>query len=861
MPNPFGDRKYEDQDEAKVNPFGDTPETSGTGAYVANRAKKGLVAGTLGMGGLVADVAEMGARDLSNELTNPETLFNRLIGGGRPPVEDPDPFDKTRKATEFGEGMLGVDTDMEAPTRGVARLGGIAEFAASGAIPGALVVRAAKHKIPALVAESMSSVGGGVGQEEFGPWGGVIGGLGAPAVGQAIYQGGARLLPHAGALKDFVQGSRSPSVMAGRDLTNALGASPESGMNLTRARDVATEVERLGGQPFEPTLGQASSAPGVLAMEKRIASSTPEDLARHAERLSAQERAVSGAESAAFPKSGSVSGVVRPKMSKIEQALEGRLAVINDAETRLAGQFPDINQQRIGEALDDARIQAFTIARGVKNEKYQKVYKAADSAGIREDMSDVRDLARSLKDENVFQNFPSVFKKVLDRYDVKAGKPPTPSGILDEYGTPIPPTPKPAESAKPASFEEFHSLWRETNTQLNVARRTGDADGEYYLGQVKSLLDQKISKYGKGEYGEVAQLFNEANDFFANKYAKVFREGVGGRLDARGRYGELIKDEDTVKRFFTPTGIDDFNQIFEKVPAAHEVLNNGVMGLFAQNAVRDGSVNPKLAQTWLRRHKDALDKLPDVRSKLSDAVQAEEAIIRARALTLQRQKNIDKTVVAQLAKSDNPDALIASAFDNPDQLRGLASLATDPKSRAAIARSVMTALPDVAARKGVEPLQYMLDNADALRPLLNRLGADHEKNLRTIAAARGVMSRSPTPKTVAAPGITDELEKAIGTSRSSLTNMVRSVFMSRGRSGASGLGTIVAARFFNKRAFEAQESLTKAALYDQKIADDLAKALKAFEGRDKASPAIVNKIGNHLLSLGYKSVATAEVEE
>lgn len=851
MAGPIGAKK---QTVEKVEPpkGARSVEQAPFAPFVANSAKKGLVAGTAGLVGLAADAGEATSRYLYNVVTNPNSSTNRLLGTGSEPITDPDPFDKTRAATDFGNELLDVDPGMESPNRTVRTAGAIAEFAAGGVVPGAFVVGKAVNKIPALTAEVASSIGGGIGQEEFGPWGGIIGGLGGAAIGPSIVKAGAKglqKLPVAQRFFNETVGADAARLNAGRDITNSLSAAPDSGLNLRTAEETAAGIRSLGGKAFNPTLGQRSGAEGVISMEQGIAGSTPEARGRHEAATDAARAAVGAAESKAFPASGRVAPLASKKVFHAEAALDKRLEVIADAERRIGDQFPDIAQQKIGEALNSARVEAMTIARGVKNQKYKDVYKAADEAKISADMSDVAELSTSLRGQNVFQRFPSVFGRIDARYAGKAaGETKYKTAGFDKPLEEAAP-----EAVKPASFEELHSLSRETNAQLSTAMRTGDAEGAYYLTRVKELTDAKLAKFSGPEFGNVAELKKAADDFYANKYARVFREGAGGRLAATNRFGDMIDDEKTVQRFFSPTGLDDFNEIFAGVPAAQEVLNSGVLGLFAKSALRDGIVDPKAAGAWIRRHKEALDKMPDVKAKLENAKAAQEAIISSRATVAMRQKAIDKTYMSKLIKSDDPDGMIQKALSDPGAIRGLTAMATDPKSRAVLARSVMKALPEAAAKAGVDPLTFLNNGSESLRPLLQRLGPDHEKNLKTIASAQAILGRSPTPALVRVPAASDAFKDRVGSSIPELLNSWRAV--NRRQSSAFAATASAGGKFVNKNIQAAQQQLIENALYDPVLAADLGRAIRA----EVLTPGLTNKISNHLVSLGVRvGAATTE---
>lgn len=850
MPSRFGDAEIEDfsSPATATNRFGDTEvEDLPITPYIVNKAKQGLVEGTAGLVGLAADTGSMMASDLYNAVTDPETPFNQAFGTGVESAPGPafNNLKNTRLATEAGNRFLGVDPNMQPPNTTAKNLGGIAEFAAGGILPSAIVARAAKHKLPAILSEVTSSIGGGLGQENFGPWGGVIGGLGGAAISPALYKAtvkSGQYVPGVRGLYNDALGPDAARINAGKELSGALSADPNSALNLARSEETASGIKGLSGREFTPTLGQRSGSEGVVSIEQGIASSSPESLARHEAATGAAQSAISAAESKAFPGAGRVAPLASKKRSKAEAALDQRLSVIADAERRIGDQFPDIQQQSIGEALNKARVEAMTIARGVKNQKYLDVYRAADEAKITADMGDVAELSSSLREQNVFQRFPSVFGKIDTRYAKNGGG--APEFKMTGFDKPIEEVK--AAPVKPASFEELHSLSRETNSQISAAMRSGDSEGAYYLTQVKELLDGKLAKFSGPEYGNVAELKKVADDYFLNKYARVFREGAGGRLAATNRFGDVVDDEKTIQKFFSPTGIDDFNEIFAGAQGAQEVLNNGVMGLFAKSALRDGVVNPKAAATWINRHKEALDKLPDVKAKLQNARVAQEEIIRARELVSARQKAIDKTYISKMANTDDPDGLIQKALSNPRDVRGLTALASDPQSRMVVARTVMKSIPEAAARAGVDPLTFLTGNSEALRPLMQRLGPEHEKNLRLIASAQGILERSPTPGLTRVQTVKDPVKEAIGSSVPELLNSWRAIARRQGSvfsATASGAG-----KFLNKKNYDAQQTLVENALYDPVLAADLRRAISA----PTMSAAMTNKISNHLISLGLR---------
>lgn len=834
---PQGSRIMED-DESLLSP--PQPSFVPTGAkiadsepwtpYLVNEAKKGL-ASYPAMVGLASDLAR-------------PLLDQAMRNVGMEPAEHGF-FDRTRQFQRMGEDFLGVEQDMQAPSSDAKLVGNIVNFGVGALGVGGMVVKAAKHKIPAITAEATSTVGAAVGENEYGFGGAIIGGLGGGVVGPTLYKGVAKVLPTGKRTYEGLKNTAArDSANAGRDITNAMSENPRSQLNLQTAAQTSKEVGALGGLAFNPTLGQRTGSAGVIALEKGLASSSSANLTRHEIATRAATQAVDAAETAAFGAArGIASAPARSRTTRMESALNARLEVLNDAETRLGGRFPEVGQQQVGEALNAARHDAMKIATNLKNAKYSELYEAADKAGISVDMSDVAALVKQIEGKNVFQDYPAVFGAIQGRYTAKAAKPKIDAGrkiqpkVFNDASTPV----------KPATFEEVHSLVRRTNADLAAAAQSGNRDGVYYLTRTKELLQGKLAKYDGPEFGDFSKQYSETTSFFRDKFARVFREGAGGRLGAVNRFGDAIDDEKVLDQFFTPSGMDDFNEIFAGVDAAQEVLRSGVMEKFATNVLRDGAVNAKLAGAWMHRHREVLNRMPHIRKELELAVADQQGIINARQLVKVRQKNIDNTYIGKLSRTDNPEKMILDALRDPQKIRSLAALARDPKSQAVMARSVMRELPKAAGKQ--EPLDFLIANAEALRPLMLRLGPQHEKNLRTIASARGILARSETPSTVTGGKLESAFKEATGTGPTQLLNDWRNIY--RGHQSIFAAAGSFAGRYLNKAAYERQSALTIEALYNPEVAEDLMKAITS----EKLTPAHTNKISNHLLSLGYKATA------
>lgn len=734
------------------------------------------------------------------------------------------------------------DTTMKAPSRAAEVMGGISEFAGGGVLPSAAVIGRAAHKIPAVASEIGSTAMGGVGMELYGLPGAIAGSL-------AGFQTGALFSKAQALVSGAVPWLRSKSQSAApAELNAAITANPASGANAAMSENVAQNIQALGGGAFRPTLGAQTGAPGIIAREEQIAGSSPEALSKYATRRAENEAAVSRATDSAFPAGGDIRRTAGDVKLRASSQLELRLNEINKSREALAARVQANPQQRTGEALDKLRDQAEGVARNIKNTKIQDVYKTADDLKINEDMSDVLANVRRVggSDENIFQNLPPVFAKIITQYAPKS---------KELIGRSIPPdimAMQTSQSApKTASFKEIHSLWREANTQYGTALRSGDSQSQYYLQQVRESLKAKLDKFEQSGFGDLTDKFRDFNRFYATKYAPAFKEGVGGRMDASGRYGDIVKKEDVVSKFFTPSGIDDFNLIYSGDKAAQTALADGIVGLFRQAAVKNGKIDQRAAQEFIRTNEGALDKVLDIKAILQKPAAANEALLEAAARTRQNISDFNKSAVARIAKTENPDALIDKALTDKRSMMQLITLgsAGGESSTNAVLRSIADRVPAAAAKQKVDPFSFVVNNESLLKPALDRLGKDHFENLKTIAGAKTILGRTEVPTTVGATKTVGFLEEVTGSTPRTIWS--QSANTSAGRQSPVSAGLHLLSRYGIKAKEENAVKMMAEAIYNPEIAATWAKMAK---GSPLSIPE-ANKLRNHFIAAGIRIAA------
>lgn len=809
------------------------PAPSTRGDYYANSAKRGI-----------ENLLSVGpaALDFLTGSSDRHKWLEAMQGGQAPTL--------TQELQRGYRGLTGTDPNMQAPDA-LTRYGGKAlEFAVSGAPFSALTIARGAHALPAAMAELGSAAGGGVGYELGGDIGQGVGGETGRNVGQFVGSLGGSIAGMASPVTfSKIWAMASPNIskqgreaavqaIAGSRLGGSMAANPETGANLANANTVVTALQQKGAGEFKPTIGQATGAEGVQSIEGTIARKTPEDLGRYAQRATENRQVIERAKDIDFPSGGDFQrGAASVTRNTIKQ-LDERLDTVLKAQETVANRVAGGTQQVSGERLQELRDAAQNAARASRDAKMRDIYATADRLKISENMDDVVALVRKVggDDANTFQQMPPVFRKVIENY---AQKQPTgrsiPADLMDAAGM----------APKAASFQEVHSLWRETNSQLATAQRVGDANATYYLGQLKEALKTKLSKYEQAGQGELADKFKDFNKWFSTKYAPAFYEGVGGRMSATGRFGDVVKPEQVVSKFFTPSGVDDFNLIYQGNKEAQNALRDGVVGMFAEKAVKEGVIDKRAAQTFLRINDEALSKLPDIKATLSNASATNEALLERAARLRTKQTEVANSTVAKIAKADDPDAFMQSALTDKKQLLAIVSSAKDVTSRKAVLRSIADNIPEAAAKAKLDPLAFVVNNEESLRPVLNRLGPQHYDNLKILSNAETIMGRAAVPSSAVTPKMTSTVENLTGSTPRTI--WAQSANTAAGRqSPVSGVLHLLS-RFGIKYAENKTDEVLREVIYNPSLASALVAA--------SARPVTIgqsNKIGEHLRNAGIR---------
>ena len=505
---------------------------------------------------------------------------------------------------------------------------------------------------------------------------------------------------------------------------------------------------------------------------------------------------------------------------KVDSAIDAIAAEQKVLSESLEGTLP----QEVGQNLDRIRIWSKSAEKARLDKQIDDVYTLADKNGVKFHVEPLQNKVASIigSDKNRYQDLPPIFSKILD------------------------------QTGEATSFKSFHSLWRETNKQLAAAVRAKDSKNIYFLSSLKDELTQNLNSVKGEKYGAFGREFSKWNNDYS-KYAEAFYEGVGGKMHASTKYGELLKKEDIVGKFFTETGMDNFAKIYKNDPVVLQLLEDGILNKFHKSVVTDGIIDHAKANAFIKRNEGALNKIPSLKGKLSDAEKAAEAVTDRAARIQAAKTDLNENILAKIAKTDNPTAFIDQAFTDRKALAQI--MQTTEVGRKAALNAMAHRLPQIAANKGLSVGEYLFANKDNIKPVLDRISPNHYKNMTTIANAIDMLNVGKPPLH---PNLNsfnvDPIEALTNTSLASFVSQYRATVITR-QSSPTHMATSMLGKFWIKLGSEKSKQFQEFLLTNPDAARDFAKAANV-----KYNKALSNSLKKHYAASGVR-IATQDVED
>lgn len=592
------------------------------------------------------------------------------------------------------------------------------------------------------------------------------------------------------------------------------------------------EAERLrAAMPgFNPTTAESTGAPALIAHQRGIEGKAQgADLSNLARRRSESEAAIGRYAEENAPAADDapefVVDVAAGRIQTIRGAVDRPLDAVDARQREVAARLPRADRaaagQRMREVLHDRRDQV----RG-------QMSALADELGI--------------NDVDLSIPFHRQRQALLRDF--------TPGSVFEDRAA-LPKVLADIESLPPntqVTFRDLKSLRERVNDDLMDAQAAASPNRKEIrmLAMLKERVDGWIDTMAETADPQLAERYRQFRDAYRRDYIERFEVGPAFKVRHRNGRGEYrIRDEEVASAFFEPgniTAARQFHHTFGDDPEARAALRAVALDSLGDAAVRDGRVDARRLETWMRRHASVLDEFPDLRVEVGQVDAITRELGKRRATLEGRRKRIeDALLTREITKMGrgwkDEGGVIGAALKDPRKMGQLiARLRSEPDAQNALRRHIW----DQVAPGTADDIATALE----LPSVQKALGPDHVSHLRNIQAARQMLERTPPPTGQAYdPNPLQAMEDAIGMGVPQLGSRIFAVHS--GRTSWRYVATDAFGRFWRGRSKAETDALLREALYDPQVAKDLS----ALVTKSRLGPQVQRRLNTRLFALGLVS--------
>ncbi|WP_440997653.1 SAP domain-containing protein [Arhodomonas sp. SL1] len=382
------------------------------------------------------------------------------------------------------------------------------------------------------------------------------------------------------------------------------------------AADPDAAAARVGG---DDTLSEAPLSPArrsgdrrLLSIERSVAEADPEFDERLSRQLSEANRVTRRAATDLDGDPARARELLENRREHLLDTLDRRAAqAADEADEAIQRLDPDASPREISQAARSRVENALDDARRTETELWSSLDRDAPAT-----LSTTR---RTLRAELANRS----------RFDDPEDVPQWLTKAIDETESPIlGPDGKPAGS-EGVTFGDVHALRQRVGSALaeERAKPAPNRSKVRILSQTyDSLLDDMASAEGQGKALESALAYSR-------KLNQRFRQGTVGRLlgfERRG--GPAVDPADTLRKIVGGQASGtQAREFLEAAPEARQDVANYLRAAFLSQATEEGTVNPRAARAFRRKHGEVLDQLPELKAELSDADRMARAAKRFKA--------------------------------------------------------------------------------------------------------------------------------------------------------------------------------------------------------------------------------------
>lgn len=614
------------------------------------------------------------------------------------------------------------------------------------------------------------------------------------------------------------QGQQIVKNMLGRELT------PEVMPSLREADRLATEIPG-----FKPSIAEATGSPGLIAQQKAIeGKASGSNLDQLVARRRANEAAVADYTASAAPAAENnpefVVNTAKGRIDTLRTNIGTQQANVQGQRQQLADtSFPRVDRAEQGGVIRNQLHEERAARRQAADDLSQSL--GLDNIDATANFTAFAQRAR----QNFTPNSP--FDDAANRPDVlrtiaRVGRPvpqvdAAGNPILDAQGNAV-------MGPRRVTFQDLKGLRERVSDDLIDAAGSANPSRKLVrdLTRLRGHVDELIDNMGETIGPRYAQ-FRRA---YFEDYIQPFEQGAAYKvrsLDGRGFY--KTTDEKVADAFFKSgdtTSADQFNQIFANRPEARAALRSSVIDDMRASVVRDGAIDTQRFTAWVDKNRSVLQRFPEIAQELSTPARADAAYISRQRQLAGRQQSVEdnmltKTVNNYSKGTFTAEAVIDKALGDPRKMEQLVGAVRRQEGALPALRRVVWDRAMNGDAAGIT--KFIVDNGKSLQHLFGR---EHLRDIQNIVSARMMIERVPHPTGAAyVPRPLEAVERVIGQGLPQLGNRIFA--LKSGRVQKEYLLIDMFLRSLRGRVQFAADDALRAALYDPKLARELANSLEA----------------------------------
>ena len=392
----------------------------------------------------------------------------------------------------------------------------------------------------------------------------------------------------------------------------------------------------------------------------------------------------------------------------------------------------------------------------------------------------------------------------------------------------------------PTTFQDIKSLRERITDDLidSVGAANPNRSKVKFLASLKKDVDELVESLG-----DIGPKYKQFRTEYFDGYIKPFEQGAIFKIKDKNAQGFYKTTPEKIADSFlsNESSARQFQELFGSDAEMVESLKKSLLDDMRQSTVRDGVVNEKLFDKWVKGKRKVLKEIPELESVVFSHEKAQGALFARQSQLGKRRLAIERNAIAKRLTRyeggvDGADKIFDNALKVPQNMR---SLMSHIKGDAEATQGLKKILWDRATSGDSKAtLNFLRDNQKSLRLAF---GKEHLDDLSDISLAKAMIETVPTPTgTSHVPKPLAQVEEIIGQGIPQISSRVFAWKSGRMQKGYLFLDTFM--RGLRGRAAVSTEKMLSEALYDPNVAREFADSFRGTVFDEKKARSLHTRL-------------------